>query len=177
MRLACDQARPHLRSAQRAVATAATNVAHESKKVAEEALVLGARGVSYASDSSRSAVATVSDVAATVAKESKKVAEEAIVLGVRGVSYASNQWTRLSSEAKPEQQPQPQPPSTTDASWVKVESSSPPTDPEPPVSYAMQKRLDELAAMGFTDRDRNLVLLRESNLDLAVCISRLLEGA
>jgi len=180
--------RPHVQSACNMACNAASTAAVEAKKVAEEAIVLGVRGVSYAQDQ------WVRIQSPEPAKEEpekqpflKKAAEEAIVLGVRGYSYASDQIGRLYPPA-PEAVPLKEAPAV--ASSVEVATTvevpvqpqlvAPPVEaPAKPVerpSSMMEQRLAELASMGFTDRMLNATLLVQNNFDVSACVAVLLDG-
>jgi len=156
----CASVKPHIKSAQNIAASAAEEV----KKAAEEALVLGVRGYSYAQDQWNRT--TPPAVTAPIEKPKehqplvKKVAEEAIVLGMRGYSYAQHQLSG----------PNPAPlvplKETQEEKVVEKDEGN---------SYVMEQRLNELSAMGFADRTKNKALLIQHNMDLTAAVAALLD--
>jgi hypothetical protein len=199
-------------------------VAKTSKQIAEEAIVLGVRGASWAGhkwngsgavpavEAEQAPVVTpgtppVSETSVPVesgsppspgsnnnasskslvvkiAEGGKQLAEEALVLGVRGVSYVEHQWHGGSpalQEIKSEQPQQPAavPPAASSSpmteSWVNVEQS---VASAPPAQQVVVSQIDglvnELVAMGFSDREQNLRALQRCNNNVEDAVASLL---
>lgn len=171
-----EAARPHIRVARRYAASAADLVAKEAKKVAEEAIVLGVRGVSFVEDQWQrcSFGSDAPNDAAAVPLVAAADAEVAYAEPPR----SNEDWINL---------PRSNTPPAAAAAAATPEQT-------PPLSYPMEQRLNELSSMGFCDRERNRGLvtlcrahvvyrvlivraqLMQHNLDVAAVVAALLDA-
>jgi len=154
-----------------------TKIAETGKQIAEEALVLGVRGVSYVEHKWNSA----GRIAPAVLDEEKRDDAEAAKPEPPKPVVMSDSWVNVPSSSSPSASP----PSSVSAAPIPaapkpVQLKAPAVHkvavpaPIPAPSDKLERLVAELHGMGFTDRERNVAALLKSRNSIEDAVASLL---
>lgn len=154
--VAVDSAKSVVSSADVEVKSAAVSTCVAVKKVAEEALVLGVRGYSLAYDS-------IYPGTPSSCEETKPLELPAVPAPIIEAPAAAAVQVPASAVTLADEVPPPAAPLS--AEFVKIESN-----PD------VERLLNELQNMGFSERERNRAFLLQNNMDIAATVAMLLDA-